>query len=116
MTVFDRTVHRLVGRIPPGRVATYGQIAALLGVPRAARAVGSALKRLRAGSPVPWHRVINARGGISLRANLAGMLSQRLLLEREGVRFASERVSLARYRWRGPRRQPLRSLRVLERL
>ncbi|MBI2462393.1 MAG: methylated-DNA--[protein]-cysteine S-methyltransferase [Candidatus Rokubacteria bacterium] len=116
MTVFDRTVYRLIGRIPPGRVATYGQIATLLGAPRAARAVGFALKRLPAGSPVPWHRVINARGGISLRANLAGMLSQRILLKREGVRFARDRVSLERYRWPGPHRRPVVRLPALERL
>jgi len=116
MTVFDRTVYRLIGRIPPGRVATYGQIAALLGAPRAARAVGFALKRLPAGSPVPWHRVLNARGGISLRANFAGMLSQRILLEREGVRFARDRVSLRAYRWEGPPAHPGLRLRALGRL
>ncbi|HET7874946.1 MAG TPA: MGMT family protein, partial [Methylomirabilota bacterium] len=83
MTPFHRAVYRLVSQIPPGRVATYGQIAALLGHPRAARAVGMAMKRVPPG--VPWQRVVNARGGISLRANVAGMLTQRLLLEREGV-------------------------------
>lgn len=116
MTVFDRAVYRLVGRIPPGRVATYGQIAAILSAPRAARAVGFALKRLPAGSPLPWHRVINARGGISLRGNLAGMLSQRILLEREGVRFARDRVALERYRWRGPYRRRAVRRAALERL
>ena len=83
MTAFHRAVFRLVGQIPRGRVATYGQIAAMLGWPRAARAVGYAMRHCPAG--VPWHRVVNASGGISLRANVSGMLTQRLLLEQEGV-------------------------------
>lgn len=116
MRRFDRAAYRLVTEIPHGRVATYGQIAALLGVPRAARAVGAALKRLPRGSAVPWHRVINARGGISLRANIAGMLSQRILLEQEGVRFTRDRVPLARYRWVAPRRRPVLRLPALGRL
>lgn len=116
MRRFDRAVYLLVSRIPPGRVATYGQIAALLGAPRAARAVGFALGRLPRGSPVPWHRVINARGGISLRGNLDGMLRQRIFLEREGVRFARDRVPLARYRWVRAGRRPDLRLQALGRL
>ena len=85
-------------------MATYGQIAALLGAPRAARAVGQAMKRCPLG--VPWHRVINVRGGISLRANVSGMLTQRILLEGEGIRLVRQRVDLHRYRWRGPHRRP----------
>ena len=106
MNRLARAVYRIVTVIPPGRVATYGQVAALLGAPRAARAVGHAMKRCPAGNGVPWHRVVNARGGISLRANVSGMLTQRILLEREGVRFVRERIDLSRYRWRGPRRRP----------
>ena len=101
MTRFHRAVHRIVGRIPRGRVATYGQIAAMLGWPRAARAVGYAMRHCPPG--LPWHRVVNANGGISLRSNVSGMLTQRLLLEQEGVRVRKGRVSLERYRWRGPR-------------
>jgi methylated-DNA-protein-cysteine methyltransferase-like protein len=101
-------VYRLVTQIPPGRVATYGQIGALLGYPRAARAVGGAMKRCPAG--VPWQRVINHRGGISLRANVSGMITQRILLEREGISFRRGRVDLRRYRWGGPRR--LRQVRL----
>src|SRR5262249_30037455 len=65
---FHRAVYRLVEQIPRGQVATYGQIAALLGWPRAARAVGYAMRHCPAN--VPWHRVVNARGGISVRANV----------------------------------------------
>ena len=83
---------------------TYGQIAACLPNRLSARAVGWAMHGCPPG--VPWHRVVNARGGISLRANVSGMLTQRILLEREGVRFVRERIDLIRYRWRGPRRRP----------
>jgi methylated-DNA-protein-cysteine methyltransferase-like protein len=96
---FDRAVYRLVKRVPPGRVATYGQIAALLDAPRAARAVGYAMKRCPQGNGVPWQRLLNARGGVSLRANVSGMITQRILLEREGVSFRHDRVDLNRYRW-----------------
>jgi methylated-DNA-protein-cysteine methyltransferase-like protein len=92
----------MVGRIPRGRVATYGQIAAMLGWPRAARAVGYAMRHCPPG--VPWHRVVNASGGISLRANVSGMLTQRMLLAQEGVPMRRGRVRLDRYRWRGVRR------------
>jgi methylated-DNA-protein-cysteine methyltransferase related protein len=90
-------VWRLVRRIPRGRVATYGQIAALLGRPRAARAVGTAMRNCP--GDVPWHRVVNASGGISRRARMESMLTQRMLLIREGVPLRGGRVSLKRYRW-----------------
>jgi len=113
---FDRAVYRLVNRIPRGRVATYGQIAVFLGAPRAARAVGYAMKRCPQGSHVPWHRVLNARGGISLRANVSSMLTQRILLEREGIPLRHERVDLRRHRWTGPRRLARLKLPALQRL
>ncbi|MGH7267334.1 MAG: MGMT family protein [Candidatus Rokuibacteriota bacterium] len=90
-------MYSLVRRVPIGRVVTYGQVAALLGVPRGARAVGGAMRRCPPG--VPWQRVVNAHGGISRRPSAGGMLTQRLLLTREGVRFARGRVDLARHRW-----------------
>jgi len=94
---FDHAVYTLVRRIPAGRTATYGQVAAMLGRPRAARAVGGAMRRCPPG--VPWHRVLNAAGRISRRARAAGMLTQRLLLEREGVTLRRGRVDFARYGW-----------------
>jgi methylated-DNA-protein-cysteine methyltransferase related protein len=94
---FIHEVHRLVRRIPRGRIATYGQLAASLGRPRAARAVGWAMRHCPPG--VPWHRVVNASGGISRRSNQGSMLTQRLLLEQEGVRVRQGRVLLARYGW-----------------
>jgi methylated-DNA-protein-cysteine methyltransferase related protein len=105
LTRFHRAVYALVSAIPRGQVATYGQIAALLGTPRAARAVGWAMKQCPPG--LPWHRVVNAQGGISLRANVDGMVTQRIRLEQEGVPVRRGRVSLARHRWPGgrPRRR-----------
>jgi methylated-DNA-protein-cysteine methyltransferase-like protein len=96
-----RAVYRLVRRIPRGRVLTYGEIAARLGWPRGARMVGHAM---RVCPPdIPWHRVVNAQGGISLRAPVSGMLTQRIRLEQEGVALRAGRVPLRLYRWRASR-------------
>jgi methylated-DNA-protein-cysteine methyltransferase related protein len=112
---FHRAVFRMVRTIPRGRVMTYGQIAALLGAPRAARAVGYAMRQCPPG--VPWQRVVNAQGGISLRANVDSMLTQRILLEQEGVTVRRGRIALDRYRWRrsAPARRAIR-LGALDRL
>jgi methylated-DNA-protein-cysteine methyltransferase-like protein len=92
-------------------VATYGQVAELVKLPGHARQVGYALHALPSGTAVPWHRVVNASGGCSLRAVPGAELTQRLLLEREGVRFdARGRLSLEKFRWRpGERRRRRRS-------
>ena len=90
----------MVRRIPRGRVATYGQIASLAGIPGHARRVGYALFSLSSATALPWQRVVNAKGGISLDPTNGG-LTQRLLLEREGILFdARGRISLPRYQWR----------------
>ncbi|HET9452645.1 MAG TPA: MGMT family protein [Gemmatimonadaceae bacterium] len=98
---YDR-IYATVRRIPRGRVATYGQVASLSGLPGRARQVGYALAALAPATAIPWQRVVNAAGAISLRP-FDGGISQRLLLEREGVRFTGDRISLERYLWR-PRR------------
>jgi len=96
-----------VARIPAGRVATYGQIAELAGLPGQARQVGYALAALPAGSPVPWQRVVNARGELNARRDFDGAPRQRLRLAEEGVVFdAAGRLDLARFRWRPRRRGP----------
>jgi methylated-DNA-protein-cysteine methyltransferase-like protein len=90
-----------VRRIPPGRVATYGQVARLAGIPGHARQVGYALHALGRISSAPWHRVINGKGGISRRSMPGPEIVQRTRLEREGVAFDPRgRVSLRRYLWR----------------
>jgi len=102
-------IYAVVRRIPRGRVATYGQVAELAGLPGHARQVGYALHALPSATGVPWHRVVNASGGCSLRAAPGAELAQRLLLEREGIRFdARGRLSLAQVRWqpRGGRGRP----------
>lgn len=99
---FYQRVYALTRQIPSGKVVTYGQVAALLGHARAARAVGYALRYLPHGSDVPWHRVINRRGQISPRYPAEGPRLQRLLLEAEGVVFDMQaRVDLSIYRWHG---------------
>ena len=106
---FHRLVCRLVRRVPRGRVVTYGQVAALLGHPRAARAVGQVLRALpaAASSAVPWHRVVNSAGSISPRGILWADL-QRRRLEAEGIRFDRRgRMDLERLRWE-PRRRDAR--------
>ena len=93
-------IYAVVRRIPEGRVATYGQVASLAGLAGHARQVGYAMHALPDGTAVPWHRVVNATGGISLRAMPGGELVQRGLLEREGIRLDPRgRVPLARVRW-----------------
>ncbi len=91
-------VYAAVRAIPRGRVATYGQVARLLGQTHGARAVGWALRALapREATRVPWHRVVSAGGRIARRAGV-GMARQRQLLRKEGVRFVGGRVDLRRH-------------------
>lgn len=95
-------IYAVIRRIPTGRVATYGQVAALAGLPGHARQVGYALHAL-AEEDVPWHRVVNARGEVSERSpnSLPGREGyQQHLLREEGVRFdARGRIDLETFRW-----------------
>lgn len=96
---FTRRVLAWVCEIPPGQVATYGQIAALAGKPRNARQVGRILYGLSEQDEVPWHRVINAQGGISTYRTGAGEL-QHFLLTQEGITFNDQgRCPLRVYQW-----------------
>jgi methylated-DNA-protein-cysteine methyltransferase related protein len=93
-------IFAIVRRIPRGRVATYGQIASLAGLAGHARRVGYALFSLPPSTALPWQRVVNAKGSISLDP-MNGGLAQRLRLEKEGILFdARGRIALARYQWR----------------
>jgi len=94
-------IYAVVRRIPAGRVATYGQVAAEAGLPGHARQVGYALHAL-ADDSVPWQRVINAQGRVSVRAEAGWEGFQKHLLEAEGVAFDPRgAVDLKRYRWQG---------------
>lgn len=100
-TFYDR-VYAFVRSVPRGKVVTYGQVALELGSPAAARAVGYALHFLPGNSDVPWWRVINAGGGISLRGRGEAAEVQRRLLEEEGLVFRpAGTIDLRRYRWLG---------------
>lgn len=90
-------------QVPYGQVATYGQVAIILGCPSAARAVGYAMHMTPHGHGLPWHRVINAQGRISIKGDVYAAEIQRVLLESEGVIFEDgDRVDLKKYRWPGP--------------
>jgi len=95
-------IYAAVRRIPRGRVSTYGAIARVAGLDGQARQVGYALSALPAGSSVPWHRVINAQGRLSLERAASGAgITQRLRLVREGIVVdAAGRVSLEKFGWR----------------
>ena len=95
-------IYAAARRIPRGRVSTYGRVATLARLPGHARQVGYAMHALPGGSTVPWHRVVNAQGEISRRKHPGAELTQRMLLEREGVRFSGRgRIDLARFGWPG---------------
>lgn len=101
MTSLYSDIYRLVAQIPPGRVATYGQIAAMM--PRCtARQVGYALAATPDDVDIPWHRVINARGEISSRTGGGGESEQKQRLIAEGVVFARGRVDFDVCGWEGP--------------
>jgi len=101
LETFSDRVYWLTDQIPEGKVATYGQLAFLAGTPRAARAVGALMKNSRSiGIDIPWHRVINASGGISYKGETERPRLQRLLLKSEGVVLsAQDKCDLSSYRW-----------------
>ena len=93
-------IYHLVSQIPAGKVATYGQIARLLGQPNHARQIGYALFQVSPDRDVPWHRVVNAQGKISASPSRLGSDEiQRVLLEHESIEFKGDRIDLKRYQW-----------------
>lgn len=104
---FYHRVYEIVRNIPRGRVATYQQVAMMASTPRAARMVGWALRALPVGNGVPWHRVINSRGMISIQNLRAPKSLQAKLLREEGVRVGQRDgnyfVDLEKYLWRSYR-------------
>jgi len=106
---FFEQVYKVVRCIPPGKVSSYGRIAAMLGHPRAARAVGYALSALRqpekegyTSTNVPWQRVVNSQGRISIRHREQTANKQALILRDEGVVVNENgRIDLDIYLWKG---------------
>lgn len=97
---FTERLIELIRRIPAGRVATYGQIAAMAGNPKAARQVARALHACSQKEDLPWHRVVNREGRIALKTYAGGAEQQRLL-ENEGVQFdPSGVIDLDVFLWR----------------
>ena len=93
-------IYDVVDRIPHGRVATYGQIASLAGLPGHARQVGYALHATPDEREIPWHRVINAKGEVSRRSEPQFESVQEQLLQAEGIAFTTAgRIDLKRYQW-----------------
>jgi len=92
-------IWRVVHGIPSGKVASYGQIAQLAGLPRAARLVGRVLSQLPEGSKLPWHRVVNSQGRISFPFGSEPYREQRERLLAEGVVFSGQRVARACFNW-----------------
>lgn len=104
MTDFEPSINeriwQVVAAIPPGRVATYGGVARRAGLAGAARRVGAALRGLPQDTRIPWHRVINAQGRLSLPVGSSSYQTQRDRLEDEGVVFAIKgKISLKQYGW-----------------
>lgn len=95
----DQMIWQVVWLIPEGRVANYGQVASLAGLPGLARYVGRALGKLPPGSEVPWYRVLKSNGQLAFKPGSHAFIRQSESLEQEGVEIVDGRVSMARYRW-----------------
>ncbi|MDA7089033.1 MGMT family protein [Pseudomonas sp. SA3-5] len=93
-------LYMALAQVPPGRVVSYGQLAELAGLGRAARWVGRSLSQLPQGTTLPWHRVIAASGRLSLPAGSVSGAEQRQRLRAEGVLVIHDRVDIRRHGWR----------------
>ena len=96
-----KSVWKVVGDIPRGHVLTYGEVARLAGMRRAARRVSQAMRRAPRGMNLPWHRVINAQGKISFPQDSSAYRRQKDLLEDEGVVFIKGKIDLQRFGYQG---------------
>lgn len=96
---YQEKIWQVVSMIPQGKVATYGQVAELAGLPRMARAVGRTLSQLPKDTQLPWFRVINAKGMISFPVDSDTYKRQFDLLADEGISLVNGKISLKHYRW-----------------
>ncbi len=95
----EQRIYAVLAAIPSGTVVTYGQVAELAGLPRAARLVGRTLSKLPGDSTLPWHRVINASGRISLPEDSSGFARQKKRLQEEDVVVTGGRINFKKFRW-----------------
>lgn len=95
-----QVIYLVIHSIPKGKVATYGQVAAIAGLPGKARMVGKTLSHLPQGSAIPWHRVINAAGKISLPEESDSYVKQQQRLKQEGIEFNGAKIKLKTYQWK----------------
>lgn len=91
------SIYLALHQIPTGKVVSYGQLASLANLPKAARLVGTVLRNLPTDSQLPWHRVINAQGRLSLPADSPGYREQVTRLTAEGVEFSNGKIKLSLY-------------------
>lgn len=92
-------IWKIVHSIPPGKVTSYGEVAKRAGLPNGARLVGRVLANLPSGSTLPWHRVVNSRGMLSLPPDSQSYREQRRRLQREGIIFRNERIDWKQFGW-----------------
>ncbi|MDT0498829.1 MGMT family protein [Algiphilus sp. W345] len=98
---WDQRLWDTIAAVPPGRVASYGQIAAMAGLARGARRTAAALRNAPDELALPWYRILRADGRIAFEPGSAAFERQCALLMAEGVELRAGRVDLGRYRWRG---------------
>ncbi len=102
LNTLSETIINLIAQIPVGKVATYGQIAVMAGNPRAARQVSRLLHSCSKKYQLPWHRIINSQGKISIPKDLPQYQEQLNRLLKEGVELGlNNRIDLSRYQWQG---------------
>lgn len=92
-------IYQVIRCIPAGKVCTYGQVAYMAGLGRAARLVGHVLRTLPKDTSLPWHRVINAQGKLSFPVDSPGYKEQRKRLQEEDVYFTGEKIRLKQFAW-----------------
>ncbi|MBB1371872.1 MULTISPECIES: MGMT family protein [Pseudoalteromonas] len=95
----ETLIYTVIGSIPKGQVASYGQVAAIAGYPQNARLVGRLLKLMPNDSTIPWHRVVSSQGKISFPIGSNKYHEQRQKLLLEGIAFKNERVNMRVYQW-----------------
>lgn len=98
-TANKEAIYLALQQIPRGTVVTYGQLAQLAGLPGAARLVGNLLNNLPEGTRLPWHRVINAQGKLSLPVDSPGYTEQVRRLTQEGIEITRGKINLTRFGW-----------------